>query len=55
MRDLDVIESELRLIAAIRRTADEAGMPAPRIGPADELLDEWLDTQARHRDQRPEV
>jgi hypothetical protein len=41
VRDIGIIESELRLIAAIRRTAAETGMRAPRIGPADELLDEW--------------
>lgn len=40
MRDRDVIESELRLIAAIRRTAAETGMPMPTINLADELLDE---------------
>lgn len=42
MRDLDVIESELRLLAAVGRTAAELGVPMPRIGPVDELLDEWL-------------
>jgi hypothetical protein len=31
---------ELRLIAAVRRTAAEVGAPMPRIGPVDELLDE---------------
>jgi hypothetical protein len=41
MRDLDVIESELRLLAAVRRTAAEVGAPAPRIDVADELLYEW--------------
>ena len=41
-RDLDTIESELRLLAALRRTAAELGAPAPRMGPVDELLDEWL-------------
>jgi hypothetical protein len=39
MRDLDVIESELRLLAAVRRTAVGVGMPAPRTGPVDELTD----------------
>jgi len=34
MRDLDTIDSELRLIAALRRTAAEMGAPAPRIDPA---------------------
>jgi hypothetical protein len=40
VRDLDVIASELRLIAAVRRTAAELGAPTPRIGPVDELLDD---------------
>jgi hypothetical protein len=44
MRDVDVIESELRLIAAVRRTAAEVGAPPPRIGPIDQLLDEWLES-----------
>ncbi|MGO9158379.1 hypothetical protein [Mycobacterium sp.] len=42
MRALDVIASELRLLAAVRRTAAEVGAPAPRIGPVDQLLDDWL-------------
>jgi hypothetical protein len=42
MRALDVIESELRLLAAVRRHAAEIGAPMARIGPVDELLDEWL-------------
>jgi hypothetical protein len=33
------------MIAAVRRTAAEVGMPVPRIGPVDELLDEWNDTR----------
>jgi hypothetical protein len=41
-RDLDTIASELRLIAALRRTAAEMGAPAPRIDVADELLAEWI-------------
>lgn len=40
MRDRDTIASELRLLAAIRRSAREHGGPLPSIGPADELLDE---------------
>jgi hypothetical protein len=47
MRDLEVIESELRLLAAVRRTATEIGAPAPRIGPVDDLLDEWLTHRGR--------
>jgi hypothetical protein len=43
MRDPAVIMSELRLLLAVRRTAAEVGMPAPRIGPIDDLLDEWND------------
>jgi hypothetical protein len=42
MRNLDIIESEPRLLAAVHRTAAELGAPAPRIGPVDALLDEWL-------------
>jgi hypothetical protein len=36
MRDLDTIDSELRLIGALRRSAAEMGAPMPRIEPADE-------------------
>lgn len=43
VRDLEVVASELRLIAAGRRTVAELGAPMPRIDPADELLDEWID------------
>jgi hypothetical protein len=42
MRDLETIDSELRLIAALHRTAAEMGALAPRIDVADELLDEWI-------------
>lgn len=49
MRDLDVIVSELRLLAAVRRTAAELGAPAPRIGPVDELLDEFMLVQRAGR------
>jgi hypothetical protein len=44
MRDLEVIDSELRLVAALRRAAAERGGPLPSIGVADALLDkcwEW--------------
>jgi hypothetical protein len=40
MRDLDVIESGLRLPPAVRRSAADVGPPAPRMGPVDGLLDE---------------
>jgi hypothetical protein len=46
VRDLDVIASELRLVAAIRRTAAEVGAPAPRTEVADRLLDEWPRTSS---------
>ena len=42
MRALDVTESELLLLATVRRIAAKLGAPATRIGPVDELLDEWL-------------
>jgi hypothetical protein len=45
VRDLDTRESELRLIAAVRRTAAELGGPAPRIDPVDQLLDEWIESK----------
>ena len=47
LRDLETIASELRLIAALRRSAAELGAPMPRIEPADQLLDEWLDGSLR--------
>jgi hypothetical protein len=40
MRDFDIIDSELRLPAAVRRTAAELGGPLRSIGLLDELLDE---------------
>ena len=40
MRDRDVIDSELRLLAAVRQAVREEGGPAPYVGPVDELLDE---------------
>ena len=39
MRDLDVIDSELRLLAAVRRVCREQDGVLPAIGPVDELLD----------------
>jgi hypothetical protein len=41
MRDIETIDSELRLIAALPRTAAEMGAPMPSIELADQLLDEW--------------
>jgi hypothetical protein len=40
MRDIETIDSELRLVAALRRTARERGGPLPSIFVADALLDE---------------
>jgi hypothetical protein len=40
-RDLETIDSELRLIAAVRRVArDESGGTVPTIEPVNALLDE---------------
>jgi hypothetical protein len=39
MRDIDTIDSELRLVAALRRAARERGGPLPSIDVADALLD----------------
>ena len=38
MRDIDVIDAELRLVAALRRAAEERGGPLPSIDVADALL-----------------
>jgi hypothetical protein len=40
MRDLQVIDSELRLLVAVRRVCREQDGILPSIGPVDELLDE---------------
>ena len=40
MRDIEVIDSELRLVAALRRAARERGGPLPSIAAADALLEE---------------
>lgn len=40
MRDTEAIDSELRLVAAVRRVVREAGGPLPSIAPVDVLLDE---------------
>jgi hypothetical protein len=40
MRDIDTIDSELRLVAAFRRPARERGGPSPSTDVADALLDE---------------
>jgi hypothetical protein len=40
MRDRETIDSELRLLAAVRRVCREKDGRVPSIGPVDELLDE---------------
>jgi hypothetical protein len=40
MRDVDTIDSELRLVAALRRATRERGGPRPSIDVADALLNE---------------
>ena len=40
MRDIETIDSELRLVAALRRAARERGGPLPSMDVADALLDE---------------
>jgi hypothetical protein len=43
MRDIEVIDSELRLLLAIRRMVREAEGRSPSTAPIDELLDERAD------------
>jgi hypothetical protein len=40
MRDIETSDSELRLVATLRRAARERGGPLPSIDVADALLDE---------------
>jgi hypothetical protein len=40
VRDIDTIDSELQLVAALRFAARERGGPLPSIDVADTLLDE---------------
>jgi hypothetical protein len=40
MRDIETIDSELRLMSALRGAARERGGPLPSIDVADALLDE---------------
>jgi hypothetical protein len=42
VRDIEIIDSELRLVAALRRATRERGGPRPSTAPMDELLDERL-------------
>ena len=47
VRDIETIDSELRLVATLRRAARERGDPLPSIGVADALLDERGDMRGR--------
>ena len=40
MRDVDAFDSELRLLAAVRRAIGERGRPMPNTEPIEQLLDE---------------
>jgi hypothetical protein len=40
MRDVDTIDSELRLLVAVRRVCWELDGRLPSVGPVDALLDE---------------
>jgi hypothetical protein len=40
MRDIETIDSELRLVTALRRAARERGGPLPSVAVANALLDE---------------
>jgi hypothetical protein len=42
VRDLDTIDSELQIVAAVRRTVREAGRPTPSCKPRNDLLDARL-------------
>ena len=46
-RDIETIDSELRLVATLRRAARERGGPPPSIARMDELLDERLAHRGR--------
>jgi hypothetical protein len=47
MRDIETIDSGLRLVAALRRAAREWDGPLPSAAPMDELLDERLAHRGR--------
>jgi hypothetical protein len=48
VRDVDVVDSELRLLATVRRVCRKQEGVQPSIGPVDELLDE-----RRELDRKP--
>jgi hypothetical protein len=47
MRDIETIDSELRLVAALRYAARDRGGPLPSPAPMDELLDERFARRGR--------
>ena len=47
MRGIETIDSELRLLAALRRAARERGGPLPSTAPMDGLLNERLAHRGR--------
>lgn len=49
VRDLETIDTELRLLATLRRAARVRGEPLPSIDAADALLDERLRATERLR------
>jgi hypothetical protein len=49
MRDIEAIDSELRLVAALRWAARERGGPLPSIDVADAMLDS---SSSEHRSAR---
>ena len=53
VRDIDTIDSELRLVAALRRAPRGRGGPLPSIDVADALLDEPLRPHAELHVGRP--
>ena len=50
IRDREIIDSELRLLAAVRRTIRDEGGPMTTTAPMDELLDERLAHRGRAGD-----
>jgi hypothetical protein len=52
MRDIDVIDGELRFVAALRCAVRERGGPLPWINVADALLDERLQVAGNQIAQR---
>ena len=53
MQDVESIESELRLVAAVRRTIRDAGGPLPSSRAFDALLDELAALAAAEGVGRP--